>query len=199
MSDQITEIEKIVKQVGTIAETVLTPERFQKFEKLMEQLGELYFTAPASSKTQYHYAFDGGLAKHSLNVYKNLLKLNATFKCNFSDEAMFVVSVLHDFGKCATTQNGPHYVPTEEDWQRKKGYLYQSAPDAVYFPNHQRSMFLLQKVGFDLTAEEYQAILLNDGQYLESNKAYSMKECKLALFLHIADRLACQLESEESQ
>ena len=42
-------------------------------EKLLEWLCTSdFFTAPASTK--YHCAFEGGLALHSLNVYKTLKK-----------------------------------------------------------------------------------------------------------------------------
>jgi hypothetical protein len=40
------------------------------------------------------------------------------------------------------------------------------------------------------------AIRLNDGQYDETNKRYSMKEPPLALLIHMADRIVCETEKE---
>ncbi len=165
---------------------------------MLEALKDLYFVAPASSRVHYHYAFPGGLAAHSLNVYKNLRKLNKEFKFEFSEEAMLVCGLFHDLGKaCATNCTDEHYTPTIEEWKNKRGIVYDTVPDLVYFPNQQRSMYILQKFGVTLSAEEYQAILLNDGQYIDDNRPYSMKECPLAMVLHMADRMTCHFEANE--
>lgn len=194
------EINQLINIVNMLLNKFVSKERLPQVLKVFDQYGALYFTSPASSKESYHYAFPGGLAKHSLNVYNNLIKLNNTFKCQFTDEQMLIAALFHDFGKCvATTLTDPHYVPSTDNWRKEKlGELYVKNDIGVYFPNHQRTLFAIQAAGLTLTDVEYQAILLNDGQYLEENKGYKMKECKLALFLHIADRIACEQESEKS-
>jgi hypothetical protein len=192
------EILEMVEILTVAFETKVSKERLVAINKMLAEIGDFYFSSPASSKESYHYAFPGGLAKHSMNVYKNLKTLNETFNCGFSDETMFICSMFHDIGKCVTTNlNEPHYVPAEKWRQEKLGQNYEYSKNGVYLPNHQRSMFILQTYGVKLTADEYQAILLNDGQYLDENKGYKMKECPLALYLHVADRLACEMEGNE--
>lgn len=68
-----------------------------------------FFTAPAS--TRFHNDFEGGLARHSLNVYFRLAQLVATFgsKGDILDtvgasgesirESVIIVALLHDLCK----------------------------------------------------------------------------------------------------
>ena len=62
-----------------------------------------FFTAPAS--TRYHGAYEGGLLRHSLNVYDCLVqyldreRVKDTYKLRVSDETAAVVSLLHDVCK----------------------------------------------------------------------------------------------------
>lgn len=190
-------VKKAIEGVQKIIDK-FTDERKDEIESLLsDEFGELYFSAPASSRTEYHYCFPGGLALHSINVFKALFKLNKAFEFGFSTESMVIVSLFHDLGKAANSDLTPHYIPAEENWKIEKGRFYDYSKSGVYFPNHQGGLFLLQKKGFKLTDEEYQAILLNDGQYLNENKGYAHKECKLAIALHMADMLALTQEKEE--
>lgn len=62
-----------------------------------------FFTAPAS--TRFHNAFEGGLLRHSLNVYKCLVdylerpRVREVYKLNVSEETAAVVALLHDICK----------------------------------------------------------------------------------------------------
>jgi HD superfamily phosphohydrolase YqeK len=58
-----------------------------------------YFTAPASSKLDYHNCHKGGLAKHSLEVYDCMVKLNQDYKLGFKEDSIALVGLLHDFCK----------------------------------------------------------------------------------------------------
>lgn len=192
-------IQKAAETIDALVEKYIPEPRKSQLAALFEgEMGKLYFSAPASSKKQYHYPFPGGLALHSVNLFKNLQRLNIAFKLGFSDEKMLFCALLHDFGKCSKSDGQtPHYVPVIDDYKKRQGKVYEyDEHDGVYFPTHQRTMFLLQKLGLVLEADEYQAILLNDGQYINENKPYSMKECPLAMYLHIADRIACEQEKE---
>lgn len=187
------DFEKTIDRVTNLINSISEPRR-TKINKMFEEIGEFYFTAPASSKEAYHYSFDGGLAAHSLNVYDNLRKLNESFDLKFTPESMIISCLFHDLGKAVTTTcDGPNYVP-EDKWHRDRGMNYKISDNGEYFPNHQKSMFILQKFGVELTDQEYQAILLNDGMYIDANRAYSHKQCELSLYLHIADIMACYQE-----
>lgn len=192
-------IEKNISIVSGLLDSIVKSERKEKIKKMLEsEFGTLYFTAPASSKEEYHYCWPGGLVSHSINVYKNLRKLNTAFELGFSEESMFVVAMFHDIGKASDTNlDKPHYIKSTEDWRLKKGWLYEYSTQGVYMPNHLRSVFVLSKFEIPLTAEEYQSIYLNDGQYILENKPYALKECKLALFTHMADRIALEQERKD--
>lgn len=192
VEEAVEKVQKLVDNFGG--------DRKEKIEEVMEELGEMYFSAPASSREQYHYSFPGGLALHSINVFKNLVKINEAFGLNLDLESMLVVALLHDLGKaCDTTLKNPHYVEQTEDWRvNKLGENYTINKEGVFMTNHLRSVFVLHQLQFPLTAEEYAAIYLNDGQYLQENRPYALKEPDLAVALHMADRMALLLESKEN-
>lgn len=193
MSDKeeiLKNIEKVNKLVDNFGE-----ERKNDIKNVLEYLGVRYWIAPASSKEEFHYSFPGGLVKHSLNVFRNLINLNEVFDLNFNKESMLIVSLFHDLGKAANVDLDDYYVTQTELWRKEKlGENYSFNHGSVYLPNHQRSLFLLQHCGFKLKPEEYQAILLNDGMYLQENRGYGLKEHSLTLFLHMADRISLEQE-----
>ena len=64
-------------------------------ERLIEFLDKTdFYTAPAS--TRFHNNFEGGLAEHSLNVYKELKNLT---QGEWSEETLIIVGILHDICK----------------------------------------------------------------------------------------------------
>lgn len=194
--ESIATIEKNIKFIEEVIGLVVSSPRKESVVKMLESVtGELYFAAPASSKTEYHYAWPGGLVAHSINVYKNLRKLNDTFKMEFSEESMLIVALFHDIGKASTSDlSVPNYLPVVEKWKLDRGNVYDINKDGVYMPNHLRSIFILSQYQISLSAAEFQAIYLNDGQYLQENRPYALKECSLALYLHIADRISLEQE-----
>ena len=84
MSDE-KKIQETIDLVGQIIEARVSTTRKKKILEMLEgDYGVLYFTAPASSRDAYHYNWPGGLAQHSINVYKNLRKLNEAFDQKFT-------------------------------------------------------------------------------------------------------------------
>lgn len=193
------EIHEIVDKYSSIIDIVVTSDRKSSIENFFNsKVGMLFFEAPASSRSDYHNCFPGGLALHSLNVYKNVKKLNKLFEYNLDEESMFVISAFHDVGKaCATNLAESHYIQTGEAWKNNRGILYEKNSSDVYMTNHLRSIFILQSFGIKLTADEFQAIYLNDGQYLQENRPYALKECPMALCLHHADIVSVNQEKNE--
>ena len=61
----------------------------------MEQGG--FFTSPASTK--YHSCFEGGLADHSLAVYKQLKAYNTFLSLDLTDTNIIIAALLHDLCK----------------------------------------------------------------------------------------------------
>lgn len=82
---------------GTIVELLLSTNRVGMDELLryMDESG--FYSAPCSGA--YHLAEEGGLAKHSLNVYRTMLDLNQSLKADIPLDTIILVSILHDLGK----------------------------------------------------------------------------------------------------
>lgn len=92
MSDEIENDKKLI-----IRELLKT--NYVGMPRLVDWLdGETdFFTAPASTK--HHYAFPGGLAKHSLCVYETMMKLREAFAPETSASSVAIVALLHDVCK----------------------------------------------------------------------------------------------------
>ena len=56
-----------------------------------------FFEAPAS--TQYHLAYPGGLAEHSLNVYECANSLNLKYGDSYPEASIIIAALTHDFCK----------------------------------------------------------------------------------------------------
>lgn len=195
-------IEELVEDTISLIENFCSKERAEKLLKLIEDIGqEKYFSAPASSKNDYHNSFPGGLAEHNLNVLMNLKDLVDTFKFSdeITDEEICVASILHDIGKAANTDGDEFYVAMQEKWKKDKGENYDYSYGSTYFPTNQRTLFLIQKHNFELSPKEYQAILLNDGLGLEGNRVYSFRQNTLTLLLQMADQLATIKEKKQAK
>lgn len=95
-------------------------------ENVIKYLEETdFFVAPAS--TRFHGNYDGGLAEHSLNVYKLLKVKNEQFDLGLSQETMAITALLHDVCKInlyhAATKNRKN--PKTLKWESYKGYGYE--------------------------------------------------------------------------
>lgn len=56
-----------------------------------------FYESPASTK--YHGCYEGGLAQHSLNVYKLLCTFNEEFGLEAAHETLIIAALLHDVCK----------------------------------------------------------------------------------------------------
>lgn len=185
------DVEKLSEMTSRVISNMCSEDRAAKLFDFLEKIGiDKYFSAPASSKEQYHNSFPGGLAQHNLNVVNSLIELDSIAGSEIDPETLCVVGILHDIGKVVNTDLTDFYVPETERWKLERGEIYSKNEGQIYMPTRQRTMWLIAHFGFKLSVEEYQAILLNDGQYLNENKSYANKECVLADLLHMADKLS---------
>jgi hypothetical protein len=190
----------IFKSVLTLIDEIEDAERRDKLNDIFDHIGERFFTAPASGRVTYHNCFPGGLAEHSLRVYRLLKTMTEELEGmdNISHDSVIIVSLLHDLGKIGSVGGDPYYIAQENSWhQEKLGEYYKVNENMLYLGVAQRSLRLLTDFRFVLTEEEYQSILIKDGMYSESNKEFRNKECKLGLLLHHADMIASKLEEEK--
>lgn len=167
----------------------LPQERQQTIGRMMKEIGESYVTAPASSRTEYHGCYPGGLLVHSLDVTKVLRKLAKLLAPGkFSDDSLAMVGLFHDLGKATDGGDNEVYLPNPSQWHREKlGALYEVNKDIVHMTVADRSIFVLQKFGVELSNEEFLAIRLADAQNVRENEAYRYKEPDLALLLQFAN------------
>lgn len=189
--------EKKMKNVDMVMKLISTfPDgRRQKVAEMFEDIGTEYFTAPASSKSQFHNAFPGGLCDHSLTVAMTLKRLQKDL-CpdKWKNHELAFVGLFHDLGKIGVDDE-PRYITNSDKWQQEKwGKMYNVNPDMPHMSIDDGTLYTLQKYGITLTPEEFVAIKLADGQYVEENKHYAMKEPELGLLLHWADMWATKQE-----
>ena len=86
-----------------------------------------FFTAPAS--TRYHNAFEGGLLRHSLNVYHCLCaylereRVKQEYHLAASPETVAIVALLHDVCKVNFYRVGWRNVKNEQtgQWEKQIG------------------------------------------------------------------------------
>lgn len=154
-----------------------------------------FYTAPASAK--YHGAEEGGLAKHSLMVYKRsfdiLRGLNYVgIELPIETESLAIVSLFHDICKIDTYKVDYRNAKNEETgkWERVPYYKMQ---DESGFGGHGfKSAIILQQF-MPLYSEESIAIVHHMGAwdkstYSDPGKAY--EKYPLAWLLHVADEYA---------
>jgi len=87
-------------------------------------------------------------------------------------------------------------VTQKDDWKYKRGEVFAYNNELKYMSVTDRSLWLLQHYGIRLDKDEYLAISLSDGQYVDANKNYAMKEPMLALIVHQADVFSTRWEKE---
>lgn len=193
-----------------IKELLLSTKRegIENLIKHMEEQG--FFKAPCS--TQYHLSKEGGLAEHSLNVYKQANIFAAT--CLDPDDydkmhdSIVITALLHDIGKMGQF-NKTNYVPNmlkgratkanpnPEPYQSTaKPYI--SNPELLYVDHEVRALSIISKF-IDLTEEEQQAILWHNGLYGSFKYQIQGNETPLYLILHYADMWASRVVEVETQ
>ena len=173
-----------------------------------------FFTAPAS--TRFHLACEGGLAQHSLNVYKRLYNevITEITKIVGDDEeavskvttdmrySIVICSLCHDICKTNFYEAGTKNIknPVTGKWEAVPSY---SVNDQLAMGHGEKSLYILMKLGVVLSDEEALAIRWYMGGFDAAFKggAYGLNEVYdkslLALLLHIADQKASHIDEVE--
>ncbi len=161
---------------------------------LVDSLGERLALCPASSKRDYHNAIPGGLVDHSIRVLLNASRLAKAFEWTVPRDSLIIGALFHDLGKVGDHEQDM-YLPQKDGWRaenRGEEYVYNNELKYMTVPD--RGVWLCQHYGLILTHDEFLAIKLNDGQYIEENRPYRLKEPMLADLVHIADVIATKQE-----
>lgn len=201
---ELKEIEDIWKNDESLEKMQENWDKFKKFcgkidneqqpavFKMLDELEERMFVAPASSRVDYHNAMPGGYIDHCLRVLSHSVELAKAWKVSVDPKELTMAALFHDFGKVGTKEE-EYYITEQSDWHRKRGMTYKRNTK-IAIPNAQLGLFTLNEYGVKLSFNEYYGILLNDGAYAPENSGYSMKEPKLSVLIHMADRWSSQCE-----
>lgn len=171
-------------------------------ELLKWLLSSDFFTAPASTK--FHSAYEGGLAEHSLKVYKRLLKM---IKCEYddnynqviSDESIAILGLLHDVCKVNCYKVDYRNVKDENgNWTKQPYYTFD---EDLPYGHGEKSVYIIN--GFmRLTREEAIAINWHMGGFdaRVRNGGISLSDAyykyPIAAILNSADTLSTYLDEE---
>ena len=150
-----------------------------------------FFTAPAS--TRFHGSYAGGLAQHSINVYRCLRayldreRVQEEYGMHYSDETVALVSLLHDVCKIGCYKAGTRNVKDENGvWQKVPTYNFD---DPLPYGHGEKSVYIL--AGFmRLSREEAFAIRFHmgfSGQEDKGNVGKAFEKFPLAFALSVAD------------
>ena len=153
-----------------------------------------FFKAPCS--TSHHLCVEGGLAEHSLNVYRSMILLSKTLLGEDLEDkitdSIIICSLLHDIGKVGQfrksyyMENYLSKVDKEGNPVRSESKPFITNKDLLNIPHDVRSITILSKF-IDLTEEEQFAILYHNGLYGDLKYQISGKETELYMLLHFAD------------
>lgn len=192
----------------SIIDRYITGTRKEQLIQLYTDHAERLMLMPASSIDHYHNAFPGGYVDHVIRVVECALKLKEAWSgfgadINFTEEELVFAALNHDLGKIGT-EEAEQYIPNDSEWHRKnQGKMYKNNPDNPFMPVPDRSLFLLQQRGIQVSMNEYIAIKIHDGVYDDGNRPYyisSSKDAKLRsnmpIILHHADHMASRIEYE---
>ena len=125
----------------------------------------------ASASVSKHNAFRGGLAKHSLEVYREAMKLNETMK--LPDTSVTLCALLHDVCKADQYYVDDAGIPRCNKMNISKGH-------------GRRSMFIVLRAGLPLNYDEAMAIWWHMGPY-EGSVKYHQKEYNESLSIDLCN------------
>ena len=135
----------------------MSNEKYNVFTpKLVEFLGDAFYSAPASTMLSLHNAYEGGLLDHLIRVAKYAAMLNEILPetIRASKESIIKVLFLCEIGKVF------QYKPCESKWHREnQGKMYEFIEENVSMKVGQRSIFYALSNHVMLTESETQAIL----------------------------------------
>ena len=152
-----------------------------------------FFDDPASitgygNKT-FHGSFEGGLALHSLSVYKELKKYKDLGLFEANDDSIIICALLHDIYKTGTYQIELKNVKENGVWKSVEVYTPVAKEDFVY--GHGEKSVDMVRDFIKLSNIEKMAIRFHMGAY-EGESAWkyvenAFKTNPLIFFIHVAD------------
>lgn len=158
-------------------------------ENLVQWLDNSDFkVAPAS--TRYHSNYEGGLLKHSLNVYEECMRQQDLIKLfNVPKESIIITSLLHDICKVNYYKMEMRNVKKNGAWVQEP---YYTVEDMFPMGHAEKSIIIAQQY-IQLTEVEIAMIRNHMGGYVDTSYFSSsnlFNKYPESLILHIADMKA---------
>lgn len=195
---------KNFNNLKTILKKYIVSDRIQDINTLLDTNEESIVMSPASSHD--HGSYFGGLVEHMLDTIKSSLYMRALFKkmgLNTvpSEESCVFAAAFHDIGKIGTEEN-EYYIVEDSDWHRKNmNRNFKINYDRPLNLHHaDNSLYILQKHNIHISAEEYQAIRIHDGNGADINRwnGYAWDIDLLSHIIRLSDYLAASFRREEN-
>ena len=171
-------------------------------DKLKEYLIKSdFFTAPAS--TRYHCAYEGGLAEHSLNTYKRLVRnMQAEYgdewEQHFSRECIAICGLLHDVCKIEYYKTDTKNVKVDGAWQTVP---YFRREEKLPYGHGEKSVYIIN--GF-LRLDRTEALAINwhmggfDARLTGGTVSEAFSLSPLIPLLHVSDLQATFIDERRS-
>ena len=158
-------------------------------ENLVQWLDNSDFkVAPAS--TRYHSNYEGGLLKHSLNVYEECMRQQDLIKLfNVPKESIIITSLLHDICKVNYYKMEMRNVKKNGAWVQEP---YYTVEDMFPMGHGEKSIIIAQQY-IQLTEVEIAMIRNHMGGYVDTSYFSSsnlFNKYPESIILHIADMKA---------
>ena len=155
-------------------------------DRLIEFVGEDRLkNSPAGLELSSGLAFKGALLllmMTSLRYARQLVDMgNNEFKID--SKSLTKVVLLHHIGKALI------YEENDDEWQRnKRGMLYKWVDNETILKAGERSLYVLQRCGIELTETEFEAIKINDKT--DDDKFSMLHITPLSMIVKMADDLS---------
>jgi hypothetical protein len=144
--------------VGLVNKIDDDDDRKQKIIELITFFGERLVFCPSDPRTDAPGCKPGGLIEQALLLTKAMKKLNDTFSFDVPTNSIIIVGLLHEIGKLGTLDS-PYFLEENESWKRDKlGSYYKINESLSKMTVQERTIFLLQSFGVNLTEDEFLAI-----------------------------------------
>ena len=145
-------------------EEILLSTKRNGIENVLEELAKTdFYMAPAS--TRFHLACEGGLLKHSLNVYDagmmirgQVIQREPDLEALLPEDSVAIATLLHDTCKSDIYQNAILSRKTAEGyWEKYPGYSVDYCA-GLPLGHGEKSVIMLLSWGLEMTREEMLAI-----------------------------------------
>lgn len=165
--------------------------------RLIECMDEYgFFEAPCS--TTHHLSIEGGLAKHSLNVYYGMLEIDKALDAHLPHDSIILCGLLHDLGKMGDHGKSNYVVNVLKSGEQSATKPFKTNAELLYLPHEIRSAMIAERF-IKLEEDEEAAILWHNGLYGQFKYDIPGKETPLYMILHWADMWASRVTEVEEE